>query len=64
MNPNSRKRGVVSLLARAFRTAVGLDARSEVISSLDRLEERALLSTSPLPTLSMLESPNNTVVRM
>lgn len=64
MNPNSRTRGVVSLLVRAFQTAVGLDARHEVISSLDKLEDRALLSTSPLPTLSMLESPNNTVVRM
>jgi len=61
----SRARGALSrvgkVLAGRIRTMLGCEVRGT--SSLDRLEERSLLSTTPLPTLSMLENQNNSVVR-
>lgn len=49
--------GRPSLLARLLGTA-GRDA------SFDALESRQLLTHSPLPTLAMLESASNTVIRL
>mgnify|MGYP003860830805 CR=1 FL=1 len=51
------------VLRRHVRTMLGCDVDARATSSLDRLEERTLLSTSPLPTLSQLEDENNSVVR-
>jgi cyclophilin family peptidyl-prolyl cis-trans isomerase len=48
-------------MVRQVRTMLGCGLPRT--SSLDRLEERSLLSTSPLPTLSQLENQNNAVIR-
>jgi cyclophilin family peptidyl-prolyl cis-trans isomerase len=38
-------------------------AKGQALASCERLEQREFLSSTPLPTLSMLENPNHPVIR-
>ncbi len=50
---------VADLFVRSIKTMLG-DAKA---TPVEALESRTLLDSAPLPTISMLESPTNTVVR-